>query len=239
MSRCSPLPCTYHAALIMLICDVKAMERTMREMNYDSRRLPLGKLTPSQINAGYNALNTISQCLDQLEKLKHPPPPSQDDAPGSKKRPRRSPSSASECARIRRDLLEACNLFYTRVPHDFGMRIPPLIDTPDSVKLELDLMKSLQDIEVAFNIIHGETRDNSHPADRHYRALKCDINPLSTGDQMLEVIKNYVQWTHAPTHSSYDLEILNVFACNRQEEDKEFRDFGRRYLLWHGSRLTN
>ncbi|VDL95366.1 unnamed protein product [Schistocephalus solidus] len=263
--------------LIMLICDVKAMERTMREMNYDSRRLPLGKLTPSQINAGYNALNIISLCLDKLEKLRHPP--SSDDVPGPKGRPKRVPSCVSESARVRHDLLEACNLFYTRVPHDFGMRIPPLIDTPNAVKLELDLMKSLQDIEVAFNIIHRETRDNSHPADRHYQALKCDINPLSTDDKLLEVcpsvlisfsfstsiltqikncsnqkrfvdgmgslfnlsqvIKNYVQWTHAPTHSSYDLQVLNVFACNRHGEDKEFRDVGRRYLLWHGSRLTN
>ncbi|KAL7057519.1 hypothetical protein AAHC03_016916 [Spirometra sp. Aus1] len=224
-------------ALIMLICDVKAMERTMREMNYDSRRLPLGKLTPSQINAGYNALNIISQCLDQLEKLKHPPPST--EIPGAKKRPKRVPSSVSESARIRRDLLEACNLFYTRVPHDFGMRMPPLIDTPDAVKVELDLMKSLQDIEVAFNIIQRENRDNLHPADRHYQALNCNISPLAAEDKMLEVIRNYVQWTHAPTHSSYDLEVLNVFACNRHGEDKDFRDVGRRYLLWHGSRLTN
>nr|VZI47036.1 unnamed protein product [Spirometra erinaceieuropaei] len=182
----SPSPATgLRWALIMLICDVKAMERTMREMNYDSRRLPLGKLTPSQINAGYNALNIISQCLDQLEKLKHPPPST--EIPGAKKRPKRVPSSVSESARIRRDLLEACNLFYTRVPHDFGMRMPPLIDTPDAVKVELDLMKSLQDIEVAFNIIQRENRDNLHPADRHYQALNCNISPLAAEDKMLEL----------------------------------------------------
>ena len=48
--------------------------------------------------------------------------------------------------------------------------------------------------------------------------------------------------THCPTHSSYDLEVLDIFEVNRHGEDarfSKFEDNENRMLLWHGSRLTN
>ncbi|VDN10870.1 unnamed protein product, partial [Dibothriocephalus latus] len=89
-------------SLIMLICDIQAMEQTMREMNYDARRAPLGKLTPGQIKAGYEALNSISECLEKMKKVK------------------KSQRTAGTMAALQTELTSACDRFYTRIPHDFG-----------------------------------------------------------------------------------------------------------------------
>lgn len=67
------------------------------------------------------------------------------------------------------------------------MRVPPLIATPQALKTELDLMKALEDIEVAFSIIKNEKKGNTHPADRHYDGLQCELSPLSENDEMHEV----------------------------------------------------
>ncbi|KAL5106056.1 Poly ADP-ribose polymerase 2 [Taenia crassiceps] len=224
-------------ALVLLISDVKAMEHQMREMNYDARRAPLGKLTPAQIKAGYEALKVVSDCIEELERC------TASSGTSGKGRRRGSKSAASKgCSEseVRERLLQACNTFYTRIPHDFGMRIPPLISTPEAVKTELDLLKALEDIEVAFSIIKKKSKAvNVHPADRNYDNLKCRIKPLAAGDKMDKLIKDYVSITHAPTHSSYDLEVLQVFELEKDGEAESFLDYGTRRLLWHGSRITN
>jgi poly [ADP-ribose] polymerase len=45
--------------------------------------------------------------------------------------------------------------------------------------------------------------------------------------------------THAETHNSFKLEIVDVFECKRQGEEERFMKLHNRMLLWHGSRLTN
>ena len=48
--------------------------------------------------------------------------------------------------------------------------------------------------------------------------------------------------THAPTHSSYSLELMDVFKIERHGETKRYKPFRKlpnRKLLWHGSRTTN
>ncbi|VDD80054.1 unnamed protein product, partial [Mesocestoides corti] len=225
-------------ALIALISDVRDMERQMREMNYDARRAPLGKLTQSQIKAGYQALNDVSDCLEELKKLT-----ATDSTTTTGKKTRnvkRKSSDASLKRAIQDRLLQACNNFYTRIPHDFGMRVPPLIDTPDALKTELDLLKALEDIEVAFSIIEMDKNiTDLHPADRNYNNLHCDIKPIKAGAKMERIIKDYIRMTHAPTHDSYELEVLQTFELCKSGETEVFKDYGRRWLLWHGSRMSN
>ncbi|XP_065898100.1 poly [ADP-ribose] polymerase 1-like isoform X2 [Dysidea avara] len=68
------------------------------------------------------------------------------------------------------------------------------------------------------------------------------IKVLSKDCDEFEMIKEYVTNTHAPTHSSYALELLEVFNIERHGESKRYKPFRKlpnRKLLWHGSRTTN
>lgn len=55
-----------------------------------------------------------------------------------------------------------------------------------------------------------------------------------------QMIKKYLDVTHAPSHSNYKMVLKNVFEINKHGEQEKFaNDIGNKRLLWHGSRLTN
>ncbi|XP_062061525.1 poly [ADP-ribose] polymerase 2 isoform X2 [Lepus europaeus] len=194
--------------LIQLICNVQAMEETMIEMKYDTKKAPLGKLTVAQIKAGYQSLKKIEDCI-----------------------------RAGQHGRV---LLEACNEFYTRIPHDFGLRTPPLIRTEKELSDKVQLLETLGDIEIAIKLVKTELQSPEHPLDQHYRNLHCSLHPLDHESYEFKVISQYLQSTHAPTHNDYTMTLLDVFEVEKEGEKEAFReDLHNRMLLWHGSRLSN
>ena len=60
-----------------------------------------------------------------------------------------------------RALEEACSTFYTRIPHVFGMKRPPLITTREQVKEKLELLEALSDVKIALTLIKGSTADDT------------------------------------------------------------------------------
>uniref|UniRef100_A0A2P2HY51 Poly [ADP-ribose] polymerase n=1 Tax=Hirondellea gigas TaxID=1518452 RepID=A0A2P2HY51_9CRUS len=198
--------------LVTLICNIKIMEEAVIEMKYDADKAPLGKLTKEQIKAGYLALLDISNIVNQ----------------GSGKVDNRA-------------LLQACNNFYTRVPHYFGMKVPPMIRTPSEVRDKLQLLEALGDIQAAMTFLNsGDLDDGLHPTDRHYNGLQCDIKTLAPQDDDYKLISKYVSLNHGSTHSSYKLQVDTVYECVKSsEQDRFMSSVGNRMLLWHGSRLSN
>ncbi|KAG1667338.1 Poly [ADP-ribose] polymerase 1 [Nymphon striatum] len=140
-------------------------------------------------------------------------------------------------------LLDASNRFYTYIPHDFGMKKPPLLDSEEVIKHKIEMLDSLLEIEIAYNMLKGAMDDKSKdPVDTHYDKLKTDISVLENSCDEFKMIEEYVSNTHADTHSSYDLNVLEAFKINRHGEDKRFKPFKKlnnKKLLWHGSRITN
>ncbi|XP_006818261.1 poly [ADP-ribose] polymerase 2-like isoform X2 [Saccoglossus kowalevskii] len=136
-------------------------------------------------------------------------------------------------------LIQACDAYYTRVPHDFGMKRPPIIRTVVELQREIDLIEALGDIQIAMTIIKKESNELENPVDRHYKSLKCNLEPLDKKDSVFKLINDYVQNTHAITHNQYKMEVLDVFEMEKEGEKEQFKDLGNRMLLWHGSRLTN
>ncbi|XP_063074541.1 poly [ADP-ribose] polymerase 2 [Engraulis encrasicolus] len=139
-----------------------------------------------------------------------------------------------------RDLLEACNQFYTRIPHDFGLRTPPVIRTEEELKEKIALLEALSDIQIAVKMVESSTSSTEHPLDMQYSSLHCDLQPLSSDSQEFQVIEKYLQSTHAPTHTDYTMTVLDMFAVDRAGESDHFLSgMHNRMLLWHGSRLSN
>ena len=65
---------------------------------------------------------------------------------------------------------------------------------------------------------------------------------LTKDSEEFLLIQEYVANTHGTTHSSYSLEVLEVFRVARHGEKKRYKPFSKmanRMLLWHGSRTTN
>ncbi|KAI1901239.1 hypothetical protein AGOR_G00032250 [Albula goreensis] len=139
-----------------------------------------------------------------------------------------------------KELLEACNQFYTRIPHDFGLRTPPIIRTEEDLKQKIALLEALSDIQIAVKMAQSDTDSVEHPLDRQYRSLHCQLQPLPHDCHEYKVIEQYLQSTHAPTHSDYTMTILDIFTVDRDGERESFHThLSNRTLLWHGSRLSN
>ncbi|KAM9330785.1 poly [ADP-ribose] polymerase 2 [Gastrophryne carolinensis] len=148
--------------------------------------------------------------------------------------------SCIENLKFGKDLLEACNEFYTRIPHDFGLRTPPLIRTLDELALKVRLLEALGDIQIAVKLASMDLGSHEHPVDRQYRQLHCSMKPLNKASEEFKLIERYMQSTHASTHCDYTMTLINVFRVEKDGEDKKFRaDLPNRFLLWHGSRLSN
>lgn len=139
--------------------------------------------------------------------------------------------------------IDATNRFYTLIPHNFGVRSPPLLDTIKQVEDLSAMLDSLMEIECAYSLIKSEeSGEDVNPIDKHYEQLKTVIEPLDKKSEEFELLKKYVKNTHADTHKMYELEIVDVFKVARQGEARRYKPFKKlhnRRLLWHGSRLTN
>ena len=49
--------------LIKLICDVNIINKTLSEIGYDAKKMPLGKLSENTLKAGYSALKDMEKEL--------------------------------------------------------------------------------------------------------------------------------------------------------------------------------
>ncbi|XP_063596383.1 poly [ADP-ribose] polymerase 2-like isoform X3 [Penaeus indicus] len=137
------------------------------------------------------------------------------------------------------ELVNACNDFYTRIPHYFGMKVPPLIRTRAELQEKMSLLEALGDIQAALSVLDQPIDINVHPADQHYLGLKCEISPVEKESADFKVIEKYLLKNHGKTHTQYSLELLELFECKKENEYERFKDVGNNMLLWHGSRLSN
>lgn len=139
-------------------------------------------------------------------------------------------------------LLDASNRFYTLIPHDFGMKKPPLLDSEAAIKSKIEMLDSLLEIEFAYNLLQGGTKDGEDPVDQHYRKLNTDIDVLDKSSDEFELVQKYISNTHAKTHDQYNLNLEEVFKISRHgecDQYKKFQSLRNKKLLWHGSRITN
>ena len=58
--------------------------------------------------------------------------------------------------------LDASNRFFTLIPHDFGMKKPPILNNPDIVKNKIEMLDNLSEIEVAYSLLKDTGDENAN-----------------------------------------------------------------------------
>ncbi|XP_031566693.1 poly [ADP-ribose] polymerase 1-like [Actinia tenebrosa] len=142
----------------------------------------------------------------------------------------------------RNALLDASNRFYTLIPHDFGMKNPPMLDNMDLINSKVSMLDNLLEIEVAYSLLKSGGDDAKDPIDVNYEKLKTNLDVLEHSSPEFVMIQEYVKNTHAATHQQYELNVLDIFKVDRHGEAsryKPFKELHNRQLLWHGSSVTN
>ncbi|OQR93407.1 poly ADP-ribose polymerase [Achlya hypogyna] len=240
------LPASVHD-FVKMICDVDLIAQEMAEMHLDLKRMPLGKLSKQQIAKGYGILDQISETLREIESLQGT---NEEDVPDTERTARRRsgrkkalPSKVkTQVAKAKAQLKTLSSAFYTLVPHDFGMNLPPVIDSVWEIKLKLDLLEVLSDVEITQKMIKDEHSVDINPVDAHFASLHTRMDAVGPGTPEFTHIEEYIAMTHAPTHRQYKLKVDAIHRVAREAEAANtaiFDSVGNHQLLWHGSRLAN
>ncbi|XP_036594429.1 protein mono-ADP-ribosyltransferase PARP3 [Trichosurus vulpecula] len=142
-----------------------------------------------------------------------------------------------------KQLEELSSRFYTIIPHNFGRKRPPPINSLEVLQAKKDMLLVLADIELAQALKAGQEEEENikvgevpHPLDRDYELLRCQLQPLATDTHEYKLIETYLKKTGWP-----HLRILHVWKTNREGEGERFRDHAKlenRRLLWHGTNVA-
>ncbi|KAJ8131654.1 hypothetical protein O1611_g1968 [Lasiodiplodia mahajangana] len=207
-------------ALMQLIFNQEYFSNAMTDLNYDSAKLPLGKLSKATISRGFQALKNLSALLD-------------DPSLAASQYGTSFPQATEELS----------NLFFTIIPHAFGRNRPPVIQTQPMLKKEIELLESLGDMKDAALLMKADKKEEINALDRQFRGLCLnEMTPLDNTSEEFLHLKAYLMDTRGSTHNA-NYQVAQIF---RIERDGEFGRFDAshktprdRRLLWHGSRCTN
>lgn len=208
-------------SLMDLIFNMQYMQHAMADMKYDSDKMPLGKLSKSAIKRGYEALKALSQLLDD---------------PGM--------ATSIHNASYGEAVENLSNTFYSYIPHNFGRQRPPVINSHEMLKKEVDMLGSLTELKDTDDLLKAAKRSEAvHALDAKYNTLGMkEMSPIDRSTAEFTNISDYLVKTRGATHG-VNYEVLDVFRIERNGECDRFRSFGKgnsdRRLLWHGSRTTN
>uniref|UniRef100_M4C2F9 NAD(+) ADP-ribosyltransferase n=1 Tax=Hyaloperonospora arabidopsidis (strain Emoy2) TaxID=559515 RepID=M4C2F9_HYAAE len=171
-------------------------------MNLDLERLPLGKLSKRQISQGYALLQQLSAALKEIEDLSKTVADTVKDVPKTRRSTRvKQPANphAAQLRRLKTSLKTLSSDFYTLIPHDFGRKLPPSINSLDEVKLKLDLLEVLADIEISQKLQaekkkNAKTRDGTklNSLDVQYNLLNIRMDTLPESTDEFKIIEKYV-----------------------------------------------
>lgn len=162
--------------LVRLIFDMKMMNNQMKEIGYDAKKMPLGKLAKNSILRGYEALKGL---MDEVK------------------------------GKRRHDVISKLSGdFYSEIPHDFGFQKMQnfILDTEQKVKQKLEMLQSLEDIQVFTKLLdEGKISNDMNELDSNYLKLGTNITPLDKNSETFKLLLEYVENTHASTHTAYKL----------------------------------
>lgn len=167
--------------LMQLIFNQQYFADTMREMDYDADKLPLGQLSKRTLRLGFEALKEVGELLAD-------------------------PSLAQDKFNMtyQQAIEETSNSFYTLIPHNFGFRRPPVIADENRLQKEITLLESLSDMEIASKIMKDTGSDDGiHALDRQFAGLGLqETEPLEDMSDEYKQLEEYLVKSHGSTQSS-------------------------------------
>ena len=129
----------------------------------------------------------------------------------SKKTSTSSSSSTSTQKVHSSTITELSSRYYTLIPHEFGFKVPPPINSEELLKEEMKLIEALSEIEVASRLLATDknSKINKHPIDKHFDLLKCSMKSISSSTDEYKMLVNYVKLVES-WHN------LSMFCANEE-----------------------
>lgn len=238
---------------IEMISDINMMKNSLIKLDIDTKKLPLGKISNTQIDRASNLLKNIKDKLnvetqknvdmqsDDSDENEEENRDDSDDIYTNKKVkpvPKSNTKKINKKKQINNDVSDSddneendmtfANLsseFYTYIPIACGRRKPPIIGDAELLGKYVAMLDELRNMVVAVKILDDSQKDTQiHPADNVYASLKTNIQPLNKNSEMWKHITDYVKNTHAVTHH-YKIELLEIYEIQREGEKQIYDNY--------------
>ncbi|GBC05313.1 hypothetical protein RclHR1_06170017 [Rhizophagus clarus] len=197
--------------IVQMIFDVNQWKEAMKEFEYDSVKLPLGKIGKSTINQGYNILKQIESVLlgrstENLENLSN-----------------YFYTVIPHYFGMRKPIvINSINLLKAKLEM---VETLGEIEIANSLNNECDDNNIINPLDAHFNTLKLERLE---PLDHDSKEFKMVVN----------YVNNTHGATHF--HFQLEvMEVFDLERKGERERFQQFSDLPNRTLLWHGSRKTN
>jgi poly [ADP-ribose] polymerase len=202
--------------LILMISDINMMKNTLIQLDVDTKKMPLGKLSKSQLDKANEILISIQSKITILKTT----------------------NNVTTINSLNNDILDLSSKYYTYIPYSCGRRKPPMIGNNDILSKYKEIIDELKNIVVGTQIINNLKSTDKNQIDSIYDDINTTIKPLNNRCKIYKEITKWIKNTHGTTHSS-KLEVLDIFDIEQNSKKKIYDEYtkgmGNRKLLFHGT----
>ena len=212
--------------LIRLIYDKETINDNLHEIGYDSKKMPLGKLSHVTLT---NGLNILKEIESELKKS--------------------NPDESNLSQLSSNFYTQIPHNFGFQKMSNF------IINTIEKVKEKINMISSLSDMKITLKILENTDSESDEYENQeekklndYYKQLNCDIKTISEDEPIYSTINKYLTSKISIEDKDvfgsyygrrYNLSLIKAYEIGRYGEKKKFKDYGNKKLLWHGSRITN
>ena len=101
-----------------------------------------------------------------------------------------------------------------------------IIDDEETLKQKIDMLDVLSDMQLTIKMLRQQKEGGEDAVFKNYKSLKTEIVSVEDGEER-KLIDTYLQNTHAPTHTNYTLELIDLFRVQREGEAERYKKFSQ------------
>ena len=98
-----------------------------------------------------------------------------------------------------------------------------ILDTEQKVKTKLEMLQSIEDIQVFTKLIDQGSISNVNELDSNYLKLGTNMVPMDKSSERYKLLVEYVKNTHASTHTAYRLDVEDIFEISKDSENRRYK----------------
>ncbi|KAJ5802035.1 uncharacterized protein N7503_004485 [Penicillium pulvis] len=204
--------------LMSFIFNPQHVQSALASMSYDAKKLPLGKLSDRTLKSGFLILKELAELI----------------------------AETTRDTNWQTTIESLSNRYFTTIPHDFRRNRPPILNSDQLIKKEVELLDALTDMDVANEIMKDSKLSDINELDRQFQSLGMkEMTRLGHNTSEYHELASYLNDSRGASHNM-EYQIIDIFRIERQGENDRFTSspFSKlknsdRRLLWHGSRSTN
>eukprot|EP01087_Luapelamoeba_hula_P019447 TRINITY_DN6446_c0_g1_i1.p1 TRINITY_DN6446_c0_g1~~TRINITY_DN6446_c0_g1_i1.p1 ORF type:complete len:619 (+),score=162.67 TRINITY_DN6446_c0_g1_i1:33-1859(+) len=194
--------------LIRLIFDLNMFQKTMEDFNIDLKKMPLGKLSKTQIAKGHKVLEKIESVLRT--------------------------GARGDLSRLTSKFYTVIPHAYGRRPAPPFTDLESVQKRKDMLNVISDIAVA-QDLTADKSTDAGPRQ---HIFDVNYDLLKADLEPLETNGNEYKIIERYLNATQGKYGGLEILDVFRVRRHGEEERFDQHKDITNRKLLWHGTNVA-